>query len=151
MVDIPANTTVPVCIEQGSVYLYSINKLNNDGTTYAGSRFFIVLNTNPKTDQVLVMVTATTKIIEQERYVSSIGESKDTIVRITPKDFSPLSAESIVNCNNIYEISLVDLVGKIDAGGKVFFEKLPKDIVSSLVTGALISNQVSTEHKKLMV
>ena len=46
--DIPAKVTVPICIEQGSIYHFCLDTLNKDGTRYQGNRFLIVLNANPK-------------------------------------------------------------------------------------------------------
>lgn len=149
--DMPAEALVAVCIEQGSVYHYPVELLNNDGTKYHGDRFFVVLSVNPKTDTVIVLATITTQIENQEKFIKRIGESPETLVRIYPSDFSRLSKESAVNCNNIYETSLSELIKKIDGGGKVFFEKLPKNKMDAIVSGALKSGQVSNEHKKLMI
>ena len=104
-----------------------------------------------KIDEILVLVTITTQIARQQDYIKRIGEEYDTLVSITPSDFKRLSANSVVNCNNLYEKTLSSLVSDIENGGKVFFEKLPKDVVASLVSGVLKSKQVSLEHKKLLI
>ena len=75
----------------------------------------------------------------------------DTIVRISPTDFPRLSEESAVNCNRTYETSLSELTQKIDDGGRVFFERLPRSVVSAIVSGVLMSNQVEAGHKKLLI
>ena len=36
-------------------------------------------------------------------------------------------------------------------GGKVFFEKLPRSVMSAIVSGALKSSQVPSDHKKLLI
>lgn len=149
--ELPPEAVVTICIEQGSVYHYRLDTVNHDGTPYSGDRFFIVLNANPKSDTVVVMTTITTKVEKQEKIIKKSGESPDTLVKISKRDFSHLSEGSAVNCNRIYEISLTELVEKIRNGGKVFHKKLPKDIVSALVSGALKSRQVSNEYKKLMI
>jgi len=151
MVDIPAKIVVPVCIESGSVYHYDFSADRKDGTTYKGSRFFIVVNINPKTDEVIVLVTVTTKIDKQMEYIKVIGADPDTIVKITPKDFEFLSKESIVNCNNHHVMTMDQLVAKIDNGGKVFHEKLPTDILNRIKAGILKSNQIPPDIKKLVI
>lgn len=148
---IPASAAIPICIEQGSIYHYKLQHLNHDGTPYIGDRFFIVLNINPKTDTALVLVTITKKIENQEKHIKVIGESLDTLVRITPADFQPLSVDSCVNCNNTYEVTLSELIKKVDNGGKIFFEKLPKNIITDLVSGVMKSNQVPNYQKKLII
>ena len=149
--DIPAKALVNICIEQGMVCHYKLDSNNQDGTHYVGNRFLIVLNVNPKTDTVLVLVTITSKIDSIERFIKVRSESPDTIVRISPTDFPRLSEESAVNCNRTYETSLSELTQKIDDGGSVFFERLPRSVVSAIVSGVLMSNQVEAGHKKLLI
>jgi len=149
--DIPAEIVIPVCIEQGSIYLYAFNATRHDGSQYSGERFFIILNVNPKTDKILVLTTITKQIGKQEQFVRNTGQDSSTLVRITPANFSRLDVESVVNCNNTYELTLEQLVEKINNKGKIFFEKLPKNIIAALVSGVLKSSLVSAEHKKLIL
>lgn len=151
MVEIPAKVIVPICIEQGSIFHYKLEVINHDGTAYKGDRFLIVLNANPKTDEILVLVTITKQVSHQREYIRRIGEDATTLVQISKSDFSRLSAESIVNCNNTYEKTLGDLIDEIEKGGKIFFDKLPKNIVGSLVCGVLMSKQVPQDHKRLLI
>jgi hypothetical protein len=138
-------------IEKGTVFHCELETVNRDGTPYKGNRFLIVLNVNPKTDQVLILVTITTKIEKQEKFIKSRGEDADTLVKISPSDYRYLSGESAVNCNNTYERTLSDLTGKIENGGKIFSEKVPKNILDALVSGVLKSKQVPDSQKKLII
>lgn len=149
--NIPAGISVPRCVEQGSIYHYNLEIKNNDGSIYSGDRFFIVLNVNPLTDTVLVMTTMTTRIQKQERYIKAIGASPNSLVKITKDDFPYLTAETAINCNNTYEISLSELVKKIEQGGKIFFEKLPKSVMDAIISAVVQSSLVSTEHKKMII
>ncbi|MEK7501880.1 MAG: hypothetical protein AAB629_03065, partial [Patescibacteria group bacterium] len=118
--DIPAKVTIPICIEQGSVYHYYLETKNTDGTTYKGNRFFVVLNANPKNASVLILVTFTKQIIHQQEYVKRVKEDPETLVLVSPSDFPRLSVNSVVNCNNIYEKTLEDLIAEIEHSGKIF-------------------------------
>jgi hypothetical protein len=149
--NIPSDIIAAVYIEQGTVCHYHLETINRDGTPYSGGRFLIVLNVNPKTDEILVLTTITKQIKNQTHYIKNIGEDPDTLVTISPSDFSPLSVESIVNCNNTYETTMDELKSKMKKGGKFFTAKLPKTIVSALVSGVLKSKQVPPERKKLIV
>ena len=148
---IPPKILITTCIEQGSIYHYNVELINRDGSKYKGDRFFIVLNVNPKTDQVLILVTPTTKIANQQEYIKRVGEDSDTLVTILPSDFRKLSTESVVNCNSVHEKTLSALIESIEEGGKTFFDKLPRNVVDSLVRGVLKSKQVSNEHKELLI
>ncbi len=149
--ELPPEVTVPICIERGSLYHFQIELINGDGTKYKGDRFFIVLNTDPKRDEILIFTTITSRIKNQQRYIQNIGEDPSTLVLITPSDFPNLSMESVVNCNNTHEISKDVLIKKIKEGGKVYYHKLPKSIVNALIQGVLVSKQVPQERKKKLV
>lgn len=149
--DIPAKVTVPICIEQGLICHYFLETVNKDGTVYKGNRFFVVLNSNPKNADILILVTITKQVANQREYVKKINEDPDTLISVSPSDFPRLNVDSVVNCNNVYETSLKSLINRIDSGGKVFFEKLPKIVVDALVRGVLKSKQVSSDHKKMLL
>ena len=148
---IPSNISVPICIEKGSIYHYRIKLKNRDGSDYDGERFFIVINTNPKTDEILVLTTITSKIEKQELYVKKIGEDPDTLVKISKNDFSCLTKDSVINCSNIYTSTMNKLIEDIDNGGKIFYEKLPKNIIDAITSGVLKSKLVPSEYKKLII
>ncbi len=150
--ELPPEITVPISIEQGALYHFCIEVDGPKGKKYIGNRFFIVLNVNPKTDEVIVLTTITSRIEKAEMYIKKTGEDAGTLVRLSPADFPKLSVESIVNCNNIYPMTKEEIINKLEGdGAKVFFEKLPKQIIEALVGGVLKSTQVSNEHKKLLI
>lgn len=61
--------------------------------TGAKYRYYFVLNANPVMDNVILLVTATTKITEhRSRYLA------DVLVEIEPKHYKPLQQKSLVNC-----------------------------------------------------
>ncbi len=149
--NIPPEISIPICIEQGAVYLYHLDTVNKDGTLYSGERFFIIMNVSPKTDSILILTTITKQIIKQQEYIKKVGEHPDTLVAISPSDFPPLSTESIVNCNRTYEITLSELIAKIENSGKIFTDRLPKTIIAALISGVVKSNQIAPEIKKLLI
>lgn len=149
--EIKPKVRIPICIEQGSVYLYKLEAVNKDGSPYKGDRFFIVLNVNPKTDDILVLVTITKKIDNSINFAKRTGEDGSTIVPISPADFSQLNVESVVNCNRVYDITMEELITKVEDGGKVFSQKLPRTVISALVSGVLKSNQVQQEFKEMLI
>jgi len=148
---LPPKVFIPITIEQGSIYHYRISKVNKDGTQYDGSRFFIVLSTNPKIDEVLILTTITKQIDNQKKFIKRIREDKSTLVLISTSDLPFLSQDSVVNCNNFHEITLEALISKIEDGGKVLSHKLPKTIMNELISGVLKSNQVPPDVKEKLI
>lgn len=149
--DISPKVTIPICIEQGAIYHCRLTKQNTDGTLYDGNRFFIVLNVNPKTDEVLVLATITKKNDKTKEFIKRTGEVPETLVNIKISDFPSLSQDSVVNCNNFYPMSLEELINKIESGGKIFKHKLSKIVIDALISGMMKSNQVSPEVKRLLI
>ncbi len=149
--EIPPEISIPICIEQGSVYHFCVDIENEDGTQYSGDRFFIVLNANPKIDELILLVTITKKIAEKEAFIKRVGESPDTLVAISSSDFRFLSVKSVINCNTVYPLSMTELIEKIKNDGKIFPNKLPKSIVNKLIRGVLESNQIEPDMKELVI
>ena len=80
-----------------------------------------------------------------------MGESPETLVNLSPNDFARLKQNSVVNCNNVYETSLSELISRIDDGGRFFTEKLSKSKIIEIIRGVLLSNQVTPKQKKFLV
>src|SRR3989344_2193134 len=97
--DIPLKIRVPLCIEQGCVFNFFLDF--NDSKRESKNRYFVVLNLNPKTDSVLVMVTSTRQIEKRYEFIKRAGISEETLVKVTPKEYSVFTQESIFNCNDI--------------------------------------------------
>lgn len=150
--EMPPDVLVPACIEKGTVYHFEMEIANRDGSAYVGRRFFIVLNAKPKTDEIIILSTITKQIGNVEAYLFRIGESKDTAVRISRKDFSALSVDSIVNCNSVYSSTRSEIIARLKRpGGKVFFEKIPKSVMDAIVSGVMKSGQIEQGYKKMLI
>lgn len=65
--EIPPKIRIPLCIEQGSVFNFFIDFGNPK--RQSKNRYFVVLNSNPKTDITLIMVTSTTQIQKKKEFV----------------------------------------------------------------------------------
>ena len=85
------------------------------------------------------------------QFIKRTGEDTETLVEIHPADFPNLTKDSAVNCNTIYQITLQDLMEKVENGGKIFSHKLPKIVIENLIRDVLKSNQVPTEIKEMLI
>ncbi len=146
--DIPINVRVQICIEQGSVFNFFIDY--NDTKRQSKNRYFVVLNRNPRTDTVLIMLTSTTQIAKKREFVRKAGISEKTIVTVSPKDYGVFTAESVFNCNDVLEISMSDLIRKIEEKGSMNYPKMSDEIITKLIYGINESPSVSTAIKKLL-
>ncbi len=146
--EIPPKVRIPLCIEQGSVFNFHITF---DGVgRQSKNRYFVVVNRNPKTDTVLIMVTSTTQITKRKEFVKRMGISEKTIVSVSPKEYPTFTIESAFNCNDIHEVSMQDLIRKIDDNGSMNYPKIPDSILAKLIIGTNESPNVAPAIKKLL-
>ena len=148
MIDIPVKTRISLLIEQGSVFNFHIDF--SDSKRQSKNRYFVVLNRNPKVDAVLLMVTSTTQIAKRKEFIKRAGISERTIVIVSPKEYSVFSAESAFNCNDIFEVSMKNLIRKIEDTGSMNYPKIPDSILAKLIIGVKESSQVSPTIKVLL-
>ncbi len=146
--EIPVNIKIPLCIEQGCVYNFFIDF--NDSKRESKNRYFVVLNSCPKTDFVLIMITSTRQIEKKYEFIKKAGISEDTLVKITPREYSVFKQESIFNCNDVFEIKIEDLINKIEEDGNMNYPKMSKDLISKLIKGVKESPRVQEDIKKLL-
>src|SRR3989344_3155973 len=131
MIDIPVKIRISLLIEQGSVFNFHVDF--RDSKRQSKNRYFVVLNRNPKIDAVLLMITSTTQIAKRKAFVKRVGISEQTIVVVSPKEYSVFSTESAFNCNDVFEVSMQDLIRKIEDTGSMNYPKIPDGILSKLI------------------
>lgn len=146
--DIPPKVRIPLCIEQGSVFNFRIDF--DEPKRESKNRYFVVLNRNPKTDTVLIMVTSTTQIAKRLEFVKRAGISEQTIVSVGPKEYSVFTNESVFNCNDVFEVNIEDLVRKIEDDGSMNYPKISDSILAKLIIGVNESPRISADIKKLL-
>ena len=144
--EIPQNIRIPLCIEQGCVYNFFLGF--SDPKRQSKNRYFVVLNANPKTDIVLLMITSTTQIEKKYEFIRMNGISETTIVKVTPKEYSVFTHESVFNCNDVIDIGIDELIRKIEEQGSMNYPKMPSSLVAKLIKGVKDSPLVPEDVKK---
>jgi hypothetical protein len=146
--NIPIKVRVPLCIEQGSVFNFHID-FDGPGRK-SGNRYFVVMNRNPKTDKVLIMITSTTQIEKRKEFIKRVKISEKTLVTVLQKEYPTFISESAFNCNDIHEVSMGDLIRKIEDDGSMNYPKIPDTIIKKLILGVNESPVVREEIKKML-
>lgn len=146
--EIPPKIRIPLCIEQGSVFNFHMEV---DGSNrQSKNRYFVVLNRNPKKDTALILVTSTTQINKRKEFVQRAGISEQTIVVVSPSEYSVFTSESAFNCNDVIEVNMGDLIRKIEDNGSMNYPKIPDNILAKLIIGINESPRIATVIKKLL-
>jgi len=142
-----AHYSIPAKIKIGSVYYFQEERFSSGEPHY-----FTVLNKNPRTDELLMLVCASSKVDKRRRIAKSLGFSEKTLVVVLPSEYSIFKEETVIDCNNIFEKTIQSLVDKQEKGELKICEKLmPKEIIQKLINGALMSNQTSEEIRKIIL
>ena len=128
----------------GSVYYLQHRFLSS-----AEPHYFVVLNLSPPGDDFLVLVVASSKV-EIVRNGSRTLPA-ETLVEISPAEYSEFSVPSIVDCNYWFRVSRQELLQKLQAG--LASEKMPlsADILARLRQGMRASPLVAEEIKVLLM
>lgn len=146
--DIPVKIRIALCIEQGAVFNF---RMEVDGPKrQSKNRYFVVLNRNPKTDTALVLVTSTTQVARRREFVQRAGISEQTIVSVSPKEYPVFTSESAFNCNDVIEVSMDNLIRKVEDNGSMNYPKIPDSILAKLIVGINESPRIAPAIKKLL-
>lgn len=130
-------------LREGSVYYFTERTL-----TSTQPHYFIVVNADPLTQQVLLLSVVTSKVEEVKR---RRADSLATVVELFPKDFDVLSKLSIVDCNSLKTIPLAEFNERfVRSEIRCFNKDLPLVLRKALRRAIHASNIVADELKGLV-
>ena len=135
-----ANHTIRSDITAGSVYYYNDPEL---GSTY--SHYCIVVNIDPSKDTAIFLVYPSGRIdrVRNRRK----GYPDETLVEITPAQYSEFGKKSIIDCNVILERSVDLLVDKYKQGKLIIKPIMDLRLIRTLRKGLIASNQIADRIK----
>lgn len=131
-------------IEQQTVY-YTINEAIPSGEPH----YFVILNVDPKKDQVLYLACATSKVEKTKAMRANLPST--TVVVVTPQQCEFLKKESAFDCNSLFEMTIEQLVQKRTIGKLDFKGKMSDIVFKQLIEGTLASPLNSNKAKKAVL
>jgi hypothetical protein len=135
---------IKLSLRPGTVYYFEHREL-----TSGDPHFFVVLNSDPLSQQVLLMSVFTSKVDNQLRRNRRAGHAEETLVKISPSDYSELNVESCVNCNKVFSKPLAELISQWRNIRKKPND-LPTEILAKILAGVELSTAVAEEEKALI-
>jgi len=127
-------------LREGSVYYFPHHSLTSPEPHY-----FIVVNSDPLTQKVLLLAVVTSQIDNVKLRRKACLE---TLVELTPKEFDVLTKPSIVDCNDLKEVPLADFNAHYVAKKIRYFDKdLPAALRRALRKAIHASIVLSDEQK----
>ena len=130
-------------LREGSVYYFTERSL-----TSAEPHYFVVVNSNPIGQELLLLGVVTSKVaqVKQRR-----RDSAESLVEISPRDFEIFRKLSIVDCNDLKQIRLVEFSGRFLRNEICYFDKdLPASLRNAVRRAIHASPIVPDEIKALV-
>jgi hypothetical protein len=144
--DIPPNVRILATIRTGSVYYFEEEELLSDEPHY-----FVVLNQNPRTEEFLILVCASSQIEKRRQIMQRLGFPQETLVFVSPSEYPIFSKDTVIDCNRVFEKTSQTLIEKLDQNKlKVCTEIMPDTILQKLIRGILASTQISEKIKRML-
>jgi hypothetical protein len=130
-------------LREGSVYYFEERHL-----TSPEPHFFIVVNSDPLAQQVLLLSVVTSKVDDVKLRRKTCPE---TLVEIAPDVFNVLRKPSIVDCNDLKQVQLTEFNAQFVCRKIRYFDKdLPVALRKALRKAIHASNILAAEMKALV-
>jgi hypothetical protein len=130
-------------LREGSIYYFAERHLTSPEPHY-----FIVVNSDPLTQRVLLLSVVTSQVDNVKLRRCNCLE---TLVELTPKMLDVLTKPSIVDCNDLKETSLAEFNARFMRKEISCFDKdLPVALRKALRQAIHASNILSAEMKALV-
>lgn len=144
MVSIPDEAVIRGSLQPGAVYYFSDTKL-----TSVEPHYFIVLNIDPHEDALLLLVVSSSKI-DRVKTRNVNNNPNETLIEITPADYTVFTVDSIVDCNSVLLKTKEDLIKKVSSGQLTLKDPISNDLLSKLRAAVLASKSHSDSIKRIL-
>jgi hypothetical protein len=135
--------TLRLSLREGSVYYFTERTL-----TSAEPHYFIVVNADPLTQQVLLLSVVTSKVEEVKR---RRADCLATVVEISPKDFDALKRPSIVDCNSLKTVPLAEFNERFARKEISCFDKDLALVLRKALRRAIHASKIVADELKALV
>jgi hypothetical protein len=130
-------------LREGSVYYFTERSLRS-----AKPHYFIVVNSKPIAQEILLLGVVTSKVAEVKQ---RRRDFPGTIVEISPRDFEIFTKLSIVDCNDLKQVRLVEFNTRFVRNEIRYFNKdLPIPLREAL-RGAIHASPIVPDEMKILV
>lgn len=136
----PVPLEIRLSLRAGTVYYMADRNL-----TSLQPHYFVVVNSNPLGDEILLLAVASSQIDSVKR--RRFREPDNTIVEISAADYADFTKDTIIDCNQVFTKSLIDLCEQWRRKEIVPKQDIPKEILARLQQGVLESRLVSETDK----
>jgi hypothetical protein len=143
LISIPPEVAIKATIRPGSVYYFPEESFNTEEPHY-----FIVINIEPLTDRVVILVCASSQIdkIKVRRNTCP----SDTLIEIGTLQYCDFKVNSIIDCNYVLEKNIDQLIEKLKNGKLALKSEMDIKLVNQLRQGVLNSPVIERRIKEIL-
>ena len=134
---------IKASIKPGSVYYFREESFKS-----TEKHNFVVINRNPRTDEIILLACASSQIENTKRIRYNCPS--ETLVIITPEQYSGFSTDSIFDCNNIIRRSIDIIMEKYKNDELLVRPEMDVKLVEILRKGVLASNLIEHRIKAML-
>jgi hypothetical protein len=135
---------IHLSLRPGTVYYMSERNLTSQQPHY-----FIVVNSNPLGDELLILAVASSQIDKVKRRRAK--ESDTTVVEVSSTQYDDFTKDSIIDCNQVFTKTLQDLCEQWSRKEIIPKKDIPPELLKNLQQGVLQSRLVSAADKNKIV
>ena len=139
--DIPPEVAIKASIRPGSVYYFPHEALHSPE-----SHFFVVINIDPFSEQVILLVCSSSKIDKVKR--CNKHNAPETLVEIKREEYDDFTCDSILDCNTVFPESIESLVQRLASNRLDRKSEMDIALVEKLRRGVLASRQIAPTIKE---
>ncbi len=143
LIRIPPEVAIKATIRPGSVYYFPEDSFHTEEPHY-----FIVINLDPLTDRVVILVCASSQ--KDKTKLRRSACPTETLIEISPIQYCDFTKNSIIDCNYVLEKNIEQLIEKLRNGELVLKSEMNIQLVNLLRQGVLRSPVIETRIKQLL-
>jgi hypothetical protein len=134
---------IKASITPGSVYYFREETFSSNEPHY-----FIVVNLNPQTDEVVVLACASHQIEKTKDRRRNCPE--ETLIIITPKQYCDFSKPSIIDCNRIIPLRITQIMMKYESNALDVKTEMDIELVNIIRQGILSSSLIQPRIHEML-
>jgi hypothetical protein len=139
LVKVPPDVAIRASIKLGSVYYFSHENFPEQ------PHYFIVIGINPLSKEIILLVNASSKVAKVKAMRKDCPPN--TLVVVRPQEYSGFNRVSIVDCNQVWEHRIEQLVQKLSNKSLQMKPEMDVRLVRKLRQGVLASQLIAPRIK----
>ncbi len=130
-------------LRSGTVYYFE-----HRGLTTGEPHFFAVINAEPRSGNVLIMAVGSSQIAKTQ--ARRQGLPPQTLVIVDPAEYPDFSKPTVIDCNQVFELSVEELVQKFKTKKLRHHRDLPRTVLEKIWHGVHTSPRVDEVYKRML-